>query len=333
MKAIVYQKYGPPDVLEYKDVENPVPGDNEVLIKIYASSVTATDPLFRKGKPFVTRLYTGLSKPKRTIPGDVLAGIVQVVGTRVTKFRVGDKVYGAPAETRGTHAEYKSISETDTLALKPANLSYTEAATICDGALTALPFLRDHAKLQKGQEILINGASGAIGSFAVQLAKYYGAQVTGVCSTANVELIKFLGADHVIDYTREDFTRNGKQYDVIFDTVGKSSFLRSKKALKPNGIYLTTVLNLAILLQMMSTAKGNGKKAMIAFTGMRPPAERASDLGFLRKLAEQGALQSVIDKTYPLEQLADAHRYVESGHKKGNVVITIQNSGDERGQA
>ncbi|UCF65107.1 MAG: NAD(P)-dependent alcohol dehydrogenase [bacterium] len=323
MKAVVYIKYGPPEVLQIREVEIPTPKNNEILIRIYATAVNATDPIFRKGKPFISRFATGLLTPKNTIPGDVLAGEIEAVGKEVTLFKKGDQVFGATGGGFGAHAEYISLPEEGALALKPANMTYGEAASICDGALTALPFLRDQGKIQRGHKVLINGASGAVGSQGVQLAKYFGAEVTGVCSTANLDLVKSLGADSVIDYTREDFTRTGQSYDIIFDAVGKSSFSRCKRALKPNGIYLTTVLSLAIVRHRLWTSLIGSRKAMIMFTGIRPAKERAEDLRFIKDLAENGKISAVIEKQYLLEQIAEAHRHVETGHKKGNVVVTL----------
>jgi NADPH:quinone reductase-like Zn-dependent oxidoreductase len=325
MQAIVYKKYGPPDVLQLEEVEKPVPADDQVLIKIHAATVSATDIVFRKGKPWSARAAIGLTKPKHTIPGDVLAGEIEAVGKDVKSFNIGDPVYGSTGDSFGAHAEYICLSETGALALKPSNLSFAKAAALCEGALTALPFLRDTANIQKGQSILINGASGSIGTLAVQLAKYFGANVTGVCSTKNVDWVKSLGADKVIDYTREDFTQTGDTYDIIFDTVGKSSFSQCKNSLKPNGLYLSTVLSFGILLQMLLTSKSGKKQAKIAFTGLRSPGEKSKDLVFLKNLAESGRLKPVIDRHYPLAAISEAHRYVETGHKKGAVVLDVTN--------
>jgi len=326
MKAIVSTKYGPPDVLQLKEVEKPTPKDNEVLIKIHASTVTAVDCTFRQGKPFIGRFFSGLRKPKNPIQGTELAGEIETVGKDVKLFRKGDQVFGT-GMGYGVYAEYICLTEEGTtLAIKPTNMTYEEAAC-CDGILTALPFLRDSANIQSGQKILIIGASGSTGTAAVQLAKYYGAEVTGVCSTANLELVKSLGADKVIDYTQEDFTKSGETYDIIFDTVGKSSFSRCKNSLKQRGIFLEATLSLGIILQMLWTSMVGSKKAVIAFTGLRPASERTKDLVVLKELVEAGKINAVIDKRFPLEQLAKAQRYVEKGHKKGNVVITIvQNS-------
>jgi NADPH:quinone reductase-like Zn-dependent oxidoreductase len=327
MKAIVYTTYGSPDVLELRELEKPVPKDDEVLIRIHAASVTATDTIFRKGRPFIARSATGLLRPKNIIPGDVLSGEIVALGSDVRLFKTGDQVFGSDGNRFGAHAEYKCLPEKGALAIKPANMTHAEAVAVVDGALTALSFLRDTAKVQRGQKILINGASGSIGTFAVQLARYYGADVTGVCSTTNVERVKSLGAHKVIDYTREDFTRTDQAYDIIFDTVGKCSFARCKRALKQKGLYLSTVLSMSILFQMLWTSRMGAKKALIAFTGLRAPDEKTADLIFLRELIEAGLVSSVIDRRYSLEQIAAAHGYVEKGHKKGSVVITLSGNG------
>jgi NADPH:quinone reductase-like Zn-dependent oxidoreductase len=258
--------------------------------------------------------------------GTSLAGEIEAVGKDVNRFQPGDQVFGTTAPDFGTYAEYTCLPEDGVLAIKPANISYEEAAAICDGTFTALPILRDEGDLQPGQRVLINGASGAVGSFAVQLAKQFGAEVTGVCSSANLELVKSLGADHVIDYTTADFTHSDQTYDLIFDAVGKSSFSRCKKVLAPGGIYLTIVISMAIFPQMLWTSLAGSKKAKIAFTGLRSTAEKVKDLALIKELVEAGRLKATIDRRYPLEQIAEAHGYVEQGHKKGNVVITVNSN-------
>ena len=325
MKAIVCTKYGPADVLQLKKVEKPTPKENEVLIRVFGAAVNSTDPTFRLGKPFISRLFTGLIKPKNPIPGDVLAGEIEAVGKDVKLFKKGDQVYGATGTNLGAHAEYKCLPEDEALAIKPVNMTYGEAAAIVDGALTALPFLRDKGKIQSGQKVLINGASGSVGTAAVQLAKHFGAEVTGVCSTTNLELVKSLGADKVIDYTKEDFTKTDQTYDIIFDTVAKSSFSRCKNSLTQKGVYLTTLPTLTIMFQVLWTSKIGSKKAKFMAAGLRASSEKAEDLIFLKELIEAGKLKSAIDKSYLLEQMAEAHRYVEKGHKKGNVVIILDN--------
>jgi NADPH:quinone reductase-like Zn-dependent oxidoreductase len=324
MKAIVYTKYGSPDVLQLKDVEKPVAADNEVLIKVHATTVEVADAMFRQGNDFSARLFTGPLKPKYTTPGSEFAGEIEAVGNAVTRFKVRDRVFGTTAPGFGAHAGYLCLPEGGVMAIKPENMTYEETVSIHPGALTALPNLRDAANIQRGQKVLINGASGSIGTSAVQLAKYFGAEVTAVCSAANIELVKSLGADKVIDYQKEDFTKTSETYDLIFDAVGKSSFTRCKGALKPGGIYLTTVVSPTILVQMLWTSKFGSKKAKIVFAGLRSASEKNKDLAFFLELIEAGALRPVIDRCYPLEQMAEAHRYVDTGRKKGNVVITVQ---------
>jgi len=322
MKAIVYTKFGPPDVLELQQVAKPTPKDNEVLIRIYATTVAAEDPGIRAHPGL-----NGLWKPKKSILGFYLAGEVEAVGKNVKRFTKGDGVYGNTGlGLLGAYAEYICMPEEAALVHKPANITYEEATAHPNGALTALPFLRDKGNIQSGQKVLINGASGAVGTSAIQLAKYFGAEVTGVCSTTNLEMVKSLGADKVIDYTKEDFTKNGQTYDIIFDTVGKSSFSHCKGSLTESGIYLTTVPSPAIILQTVWTSMTGGKKVRIAATGLRPSNEKIKELIFLNGLIEAGKIKAVIDRSYPLEQIAEAHKYVEAGHKKGNVVISIDHN-------
>jgi NADPH:quinone reductase-like Zn-dependent oxidoreductase len=327
MKAIVYEKYGPPEVLQIKEVEKPTPKDNEVLIKVFAATVAAEDPMMRSFtfSPLFwlpLRIAFGLIRPRKTILGSELAGEVEAVGKDVTKFKQGDQVFGVDIKGLGAYAEYKCLPEEGVIAKKPANITYEEAAPIC-GALAALNLLRDQANIQSGQKVLINGASGSVGTAAVQFSKYYGAEVTGVCSTTNIELVKSLGADKVIDYTKEDFANCGQIYDIIFDAVSKSSFSRCKGVLTQKGIYLSAVPTLAVLLQMLWTSKIGSKKIKFSATGLRPISERMNLLKEFVELIETEKIKSVIDRRYPMEQIAEAHRYVEKGHKKGNVVITI----------
>lgn len=320
MKAVVCTKYGSPDVLKLKEVAKPVPKDNQILVKIYASTVGPSDVAFMKAEPFIVRFFNGFFKPKIPIPGGVFAGEVEAIGKDVTLFKVGEQVFGSTVLDLGCFAEWTCVSEDGVVAIKPANMSYAEAAGICDGGNTALTFLRDKAKVQSGQKVLINGASGSVGTWAVQIAKYYGADVTGVCSSTNVELVKSLGADKVIDYTKEDFTQSGESWDVIFDAVGKSSYSQCKSSLTQNGIYLLTVPTLAIMPQMLWTSKIGSKKAIFAATGLSQTKEK---MNLLTELIEAGKLKTVIDRHYPLEEIAEAHRYVEKGHKKGDVVIMV----------
>jgi len=325
MKAIVYTQYGPPDVLHLQDVPKPAPQEDEVLIKVHATSVTAGDCNARgfvfvpPGFGILPRLMFGLRKPKQTILGLELSGEVVAVGTAVKQYKQGDLVFGNAGEKYGAYAEYLCLPEDAMLAMKPANLTFEEAASIPFGGSTALYFLRDKANLQPGQKVLILGASGCTGVYAVQLARFYGAEVTGVCSTANLALVKSLGADKVIDYTREDFTQNGETYDVIFDMVpGKASFARYKGSLKPNGLYLAGAGGLKEFAQMAWTGLTGGKKVIAA---MAP--DRKEDLVFLKELLEAGNLKPVIGRRYPLEQTAEAHRYADTGHKTGSVVIIV----------
>lgn len=316
MKAIVYSRFGPPDVLQLQEVEKPAPKDNEVLIRIYATTVVKEDPDWR-----ATPGFNGFRRPRHPILGQELAGEVEAVGRDVTRFEPGDRVFGI--DMFGAYAEYKCMSETGALAIKPANMSYEEAASVPNGALTALAFLRDKGNVRRGQVVLINGASGSVGSAAVQLVKAFGAQVIGVCSTSNLEWVQALGADNVIDYTKEDFAQSDGRFDIVFDTVGKRSFAECKGALTDRGIYLATVPTPQMMLQSLWTAVRGGKRVRLAAAGMRPARIKIQDLGFLTELIEAAKFKAVIDRCYPLEQIAEAHRYVEKGHKKGNVVIRV----------
>ena len=319
MKAIVCTKYGPPEVLELKEVEKPAPKDNEILIKVYASTVTSGDVRLRSftWAPWFWlpgRIMYGLTKPRKTIPGNELAGEIESVGKDVTQFRKGEQVFGIIWETSFglANAEYICLPE-KCVATKPVNMTYEEAAAVPIGGLTALVLLRK-GKIQSGQKVLIIGASGSVGTFAVQLARYFGAEVTGVCSTTNIEMVKSLGAHKVIDYTKDDFTKNGQTYDIIFDAVIKTSFSHCKNSLTPKGTFITVDWP---LLQVLWTSMFGRRKVVIGI------AQRIEDLVFMKELIEAGKIKAVIDRTYPLEQIVEAHRYVDQGHKKGNVVITI----------
>jgi NADPH:quinone reductase-like Zn-dependent oxidoreductase len=325
MRAIICTKYGSPEVLRLAEVEKPSPKGDEVLIRVHAANATPPDVAFRKGSPFISRLFTGILKPK-FIPGDEFAGEIESIGKNVRGFKKGDRVFGSRGAAFGAHAEYICLPEEAALAIKPVNLDYGEAVALCYAGLTVLPFLRDKASIKSRQKVLINGASGSIGTLAVQFARYYGTEVTGVCSTANLELVRSLGANKVVDYTREDFTRSSQTYDIIFDVVAKSSFSRCKNALKPEGVYLTTFPSPGVMLQAIWTSKFSSKKAIFAATGLRPASEKVKDLLFLKELTEIGKIKPVIDRRYPLEQIAEAHRYVEKGHKKGSVIITFEHN-------
>jgi 2-desacetyl-2-hydroxyethyl bacteriochlorophyllide A dehydrogenase len=317
MKAIVCTKYGDPDVLQFAEVKKPAPKDNEVLIKIHATSATSGDARIRRADPFIIRLIFGFKKPRKSILGVVVAGEIEAIGKEVTNFKVGDQVFGSSGMRFGTYAEYLTMPENGTLALKPKNVNYEEAAAIPFGATAALHFLRK-AKIQSGQKILIYGASGAIGTAAIQLAKSFGAKVTAVCSTANIEMVKSLGAEKVFDYTKEDFSKSGEKYDVIFETVGKSLFSGNIKSLNPKGRLLMASAGPSQMIRGLLVSITSPKKVISGVI-----AERAEDMNYLKELIESGQLKAVIDRSYPLEQAAEAHRYVDTGHKKGNVVITV----------
>jgi NADPH:quinone reductase-like Zn-dependent oxidoreductase len=325
MKAIVYTEYGPPEVLQLQEIEKPAPGDNEVLIKVHTSSVTSGDCNIR-GFTFVpasfklpARLMFGIRKPRNHILGVEFAGAIEAIGKDVTRFKVGDEVVGISGARMGSYAEYNVLPEDADLLIKPASLTFEEAVAIPNGALTAYTFLKNMAAIQPGQKVLINGASGSVGSAAVQLAKFYGAEVTGVCSTRNIELVKSLGANHVIDYTKEDFTRSNKSYDIIFDTVGKTSFAACKHRLTKNGQFLAGSGGLGVFWQMLWTSLFSSKKVKAGVS-----SESKDILQVILELTEKGNFKPVIDRSYPLEEIVEAHRYVDSGRKRGNVVITVQ---------
>jgi NADPH:quinone reductase-like Zn-dependent oxidoreductase len=323
MKAVVYEKYGPPEVLQLKEVEKPTPQDNEVLIKTSATTVTSGDWRVRSliaplGFGLLTRLVFGISKPKQPILGMELAGVVESVGQAVSKFKVGDAVFAFSGAAMGCYAQYKCMPQDGAVALKPPNLSFDEAAALSFGGSTALSFFR-RGKLQRGQSVLINGASGGVGTAAVQLAKHFGAQVTGVCSAANGELVRALGASHVIDYTKEDFTQNGVTYDVIVDTVGTAPFSRCQSSLKAGGRLLMVLGTLPQMLQIPWVSLTTNKKIIAG-----PASANAEDVRFLARLAAAGEFKPVIDRSFPFEQIVQAHRYVDTGRKKGNVIVTME---------
>jgi len=322
MTAVVSRRYGPPESLEITQIPRPVPGAHEVLIRNHASVVTHAIAEARRG-PLMARLYFGLTKPKWPILGTNFAGTVAEIGASVTRFAVGDRVTGINVTDFGGHAEYVTAPEDGVITHTPAGLSDIEAVAVFDGSITALPFIRDRASLRAGQSILINGAAGAVGSAAVQLAKHYGAEVTAICSTGNVTAVRALGADHVIDYAAEDFTDARDAYDVVFDAVGKSSFARVRGSLTRDGLYLTTVPSLGILARMLWSSAFGRRKAAVLFTGLAPQAQMAQNLEFLRELVEQGVLVSFISSVHSIEHAAEAHRLVETGHKRGSAVITL----------
>jgi NADPH:quinone reductase-like Zn-dependent oxidoreductase len=326
MKAIVWTKYGPPEGLELREVEKPTPKTDEVLIKVHATTVTAGDCEARRlefplGLGFAIRLYAGLIRPVRvTILGQELAGEIEAVGKDVRLFKEGDQVFASTGFGFGAYAEYKCLPERPdmgVLALKPVNMTYEEAAAVPVGGLEALHFLRQ-GDLQSGRKVLINGAGGSIGTIGVQLAKYYGAEVTAVDSSAKLDMLRSIGADHVIDYTQEDFTKRGETYDVIFDVVGKAPFSGSMRSLSKNGVYLLGNPRLSLIVRGRWTSMTSSKRVISGAA-----SHKTADLLFLKELIESGKLRTVIDRRYPLEQMAEAHRYVEGGGKKGNVVITV----------
>jgi len=330
MKAIVNTEYGSPDVLHLTEIKKPLPKDNEILIRIHATSVNFGDTMARNFKaitphqfnmPFLiwlmAKISFGLKKPKITILGNEFAGEIEAIGSEVKIFRLGDQVFGYTGEKMGAYAEYLRMPENGVLAIKPTNLTYVEAAGVPYGAIMALSLLR-RVNIKPGQKVLINGASGGIGSAAVQIAKNFGAEVTGVCSTQKVEFLRSIGTDKVIDYTKEDFIKNGETYDLIFDILGRSSFSRCKSSLKPNGIHLFASFKMKQLLQMLMPSRSGGRKVICALS----PA-KGEDLVSIKELIEEGKFIPIIDRCFPLEQIAEAHRYVEKGHKKGNVVISV----------
>ena len=322
MKAIVYEKYGSPEVLQLSEVETPTPKEAEVLVKIRATSVTKFDCWMRSstappGFGLLSRFASGIKKPKQMILGTDFAGEIEAVGKDVTRFKVGDQVYGFSGFAMSTHAEYICLPE-EAMTLKPVNRTYKEATAVIQGGLTALFFLQK-ANIQRGQKVLIFGASGGVGGYAVQLAKnHFGAEVTGVCSTSKMEYVKSLGADQVIDYTQEDFTQNGQVYDVVFDTVGKTSVSRTRKSLQENGWYLLATFGLPMLVQLLRFSKFSGLNFEFGTL-----TEVNSDLIILRELLEKRVIKPTVDRSYPFEQVAEAHRFVESGQKMGNIVITV----------
>ena len=318
MKAIELTKYGAPANLQMKEVEKPSPRDSEILIKIHATSVSSGDARMRRADPYIIRLIFGFKRHRKPVLGVVVAGEVEAIGKDVSKFKTGDLVFGSSGMNFGAHAEYVSVPEDAVLALKPGNMTFEEAAAIPFGATASLHFLRI-ASIQQGQKVLVNGASGALGTMAVQLARNFGAELTAVCSTTNVELMKSLGADHVVDYTKEDFTAKGEKYDVIFDTIGKMPLKKALKSLNTNGQLLLASAGIGTMLG--GTIRSIFSKKKIVSGVIK---ETVEDMNYFKQEIEEGRLNAVIDKTYSLEQIAEAHVYVDKGHKKGNVIISVQ---------
>lgn len=322
MKAVVFERYGSPDVLEFREVETPAPGDDEVLIRTRATTVTSGDRRVRSldvpvGFGLMSRLVFGISRPRQPILGSELAGVIEAVGKKVTRFKVGDAVFAFSDMRMGCHAEFKCMSQHGAVVTKPPQLSFGEAAALSFGGTTALDFLR-RAKLRRGEKVLVNGAAGAVGTAAVQLARHFGAEVTGVCSGANLELVRSLGAHHVLDYTREDFTRNGESYDVIVDTVGTAPFARSRSSLAEGGRLLMVLAGLPDMLGAPWARLTSGRKVIAG-----PVSAKVEDLRFLAGLAEAGTFRPVIDRCFAFADIAQAHRHVDSGRKRGNVIIVV----------
>ncbi|NND08669.1 MAG: NAD(P)-dependent alcohol dehydrogenase [Saprospiraceae bacterium] len=323
MKAIAITRYGSPDVLKLEEIARPIPNQGEILIEVKAASVTAADTMMRKGIPWFGRLFMGLTKPKHRIAGTGFSGVVIATGKGVEKCSIGEEVFGESVLGAGTNAEFLCISEDGVLARKPSHLSHEQVASVCDGPLTSWNFLKEMANVKPGQQVMINGASGSLGTAAVQLAKHLGAKVTGVCSTDNIDLVRSLGADDVVDYTQTDPTKLSRQFDVIFDTVGKLSYAKSKNILAPTGTFLSPVLSVSLLFQMMWSSLFEKKKAKFSATGLKPIAELRDLLNELTDLLQRGKLRTIIDRTYHLTEAREAHQYVDSGRKKGNVVLSM----------
>ncbi len=323
MKAAVYHRYGPANVVKLTETPQPTAAPGHILIRLRASAVTAADTMIRRGVPRFGRLFLGLRGPKNPAMGTQFAGDVVEVGADVTGFAPGDRVFGETGLAFGAHAEWVAVKADELVAHIPDGMTYEDAAPLCDGPLTDMNFLRNLADLQPGQHILINGAAGSLGTAAVQLAKAMGAEVTGVCSARNAAFVRSLGADHVVDYNRADFTRHSGRYDVIYDTVGKSSFGRAKHALKPSGLYMSPVLGLGLLGQMFWTKCFGRKRAKFSATGMLPVDQQRPLLRDLLELLRQGHLRMIIDRRFPLDRVAEAHAYVDTGHKRGNVILEL----------
>ena len=324
MKAVIAEKYGNPEVLKIKEVEKPTPNKNEVLIKIKATSVTAASTFMRKGKPYFGRLFIGLTKPKIKTPGTDLSGVIEQVGSDVKVFKSGDLVLAETGLNCGAYAEYICLSSDEVIIHHPENVSPEEATGIIDGACTSLAFFTDQVELKKGQKVLINGASGSIGSAAVQIAKDFGAEVTGVCSSKNKALVKDLGAHKVLDYAKNELKNSTEKFDVIFDTVGKLSYCESKKNLSRKGVFLTPVMTFSTLLKMMFVSPFSRKKLKFSATGMRKKDLQMRDLIKVTEMLESKRITTLIDRVYSLDQIQQAHEYVDSGRKRGNVIVSMK---------
>jgi len=323
MKAVITERYGNPEVLQIKNVEKPTPKSNELLIKINATSITAASTFMREGTPYFGRLFIGLTKPKIKTPGTDLSGVIEAVGSAVSNFKVGDQVMAETGLNCGAYAEYICLPSHELIVRQPENVSPEEATGILDGACTALAFFTDHVDIKQGQKVLINGASGSIGTAAIQLAKQFGAEVTGVCSTKNKALVRDLGADNVLDYTKNELQNSSETFDVIFDTVGKLSYSKTKKNLSQKGVFLTPVLSFSTLLKMLFVSPFSKKKLKFSATGIRKPEQRMRDLIQIRDMLASKKLTTIIDRVYSLDQIQEAHAYVDSGRKRGNVIVSM----------
>lgn len=323
MKAVVCTAYGQPEVLQVQDAAIPIPKDDELLVRVHASSITTADSMMRTGNPRYVRLFLGLSKPKHPITGTGFAGTIAAAGKAVQNFEIGDAVYGETTVSFGTNAEYVCVPANGIVRSLPAHLSFEAAAVMCDGPVTSLNFLKNLAGIQPGQKLLINGASGSLGVAAIQIAKYMGAEVTAVCSAANAELVQSLGADYVIDYTTTDFTQAGKLYDVVYDTVGKSSFAACRQVLTPTGIYMCPVLSMTILGQMMMNRLRGGKQVKFDATGLKPAHTIKDMLRELEEMMANGEYNPVIQRRYVMDEITEAHSYIDTGRKRGNIVLTV----------
>jgi NADPH:quinone reductase-like Zn-dependent oxidoreductase len=324
MKAVICSKYGGPEVLSVENIEKPELSESEMLVKVQSASVTRADCMMRAGTPFYARFFLGLTKPKRKVPGTGFAGTVEEMGKRTTQFKIGDKVFGETGVNFGANAEYLAIADQDVVNQMPNGMSYEEAATVCDGPLTSMNFLKNIGEVKEGDRVLIIGASGSLGTAGVQIAKAFGANVTGVCSTDNVELVQSLGADDVIDYKKADFSTSGREWDIIYDTIGKSSYNHSKPSLSERGVYICPVIGISLLASMIFTSIRGKKRARFSATGMLPVDQQKKLLSELLLLFQEKKLKSVMDRFYRIEETADAHRYIETGRKKGNVVIQLE---------